>query len=33
MIRHSSRSRPANITLDVNRGMPLSQQLESLGEG
>jgi hypothetical protein len=33
VIRHASRSRPANIALDLNRGVPLSRQLESLGEG
>jgi hypothetical protein len=33
VIRHATRSRPANIALDVNCGMPLSRHLESLGEG
>ena len=32
MILHASLSRPVNIALDVNRGMPLSRQLESLGD-
>ena len=31
MIRRSSRSRPANIALGVNRGMPLFRHFESLG--